>query len=637
MAAAMAAADPAPATPAATPVEQQFMAAMRRIRLHQPESADSAALQRFPIHDYLVAARLRRDLATGPGEPLDADIESFLVPRATLPVTRALRHEWLLSLAQRGRWDWFLPRSTEVKDPELLCARLAGRLALGDTADVESAALARWLLPQHQPPQCDPVFAWLRDRGVLTAALGEQRTRAALAAENPALAREFAHGLPANLADPLLQWAQLLDTPQPALVRLAAEPARTVEPDALLAGFTRLAYANVAEAATLLPALSERGGMTEALHARLQRALALGAAIEHSPGAIAAFDALPPDMLDTQALEWRVRAALWAKDYAKAGEWLAAMPAALASQPRWRYWRARAVAAEDGAEQATPLYAELAQLRDYYGYLAADRLHRPYELNEHPAPDDRAMQATLAAEPALIRAHALFDCDQAEDAAAEWASAIANTKSAVKVQAARLAAHWGWYSQSIITLAQAGEWDDVPLRYPRPFAAELAQASKLASLPADWILAVMRQESLFRKDAVSHAEARGLMQMQPSTAVAVARRWHWPKPGPDDLFDPAISLRLGAAYLRELLDHYQGRVELALAAYNAGPTAVAHWLPRQPQDADVWVENIPYAETRGYVLHVLEHLVAFAKVNDAAPPRLADLMVRIDPDAAKGP
>jgi soluble lytic murein transglycosylase len=159
----------------------------------------------------------------------------------------------------------------------------------------------------------------------------------------------------------------------------------------------------------------------------------------------------------------------------------------------------------------------------------------------------------------------------------------------------------------------------------------VVRASKLAQLPQDWILAVMRQESLFRKDAVSHADARGVMQMILSTASAVARRWHLSSPGRDGLFDPSIAVPLGAAHLRELLDRYGEQLTLSLAAYNAGPAAVARWLPRMPMDADVWIENIPYNETRGYVQHILEHIVAFASVRGAQAPRLDILLSDVEP------
>jgi soluble lytic murein transglycosylase len=616
---------------------QAFVAAMQRVRLHLPETPDSPALEAYVIHDYLVAARLRRDLVQRPGEDLDTAIDAFLQSHPGQPVTHGLRRDWLTNLAQRRRWDRFLPLSAEVTDPLLVCDRLEGRLVTGDTEGLGAAALARWSLPQRQPAECNEVFAWLRQQNLLTPALAEARTRAALAADNPRLAREFALDAPAAGTAALLQWSDLLEAPKSALTVFATHPTLAVEPDALAAGFEKLARTDSSGALSLLPALLARPELTPALQIRLRRAAALGAAYGRDPRALSAFDSLPPQMHDSQVEEWRVRAALWAGDYGKALSWIEHMPADLATQPRWRYWRARAMAATAGAEAAAPLFNDIANLRDYYGYLAADRLHRRYSLNARPSPDDAKAQNAIAVEGGLIRAHELFACDLADDAALEWTTVLGGAEPAVKVQAAHLAAHWGWYAESIATLAQAGEWDDVRLRYPRPYPDAVAEASRLANVPADWILSVMRQESLYRKDAVSRADARGLMQMLPATATAVARRWHLPVPRNDSLFDPSVALPLGAAYLRELLDRYAGQLGLSLAAYNAGPVPVARWLPPNSMDADVWIENIPYAETRSYVQHIVEHIVAFASVRDAEPPRLEGLMPAVEPATPASP
>ena len=611
---------------------QSFVAAMQRIRDRLPETPDSPALLAYAIHDYLVAARFRRDLTDKADAP-DAAIEAFLHAHSGQPVTRALKHEWLASLARRQLWDRFLPRSADVTDPVLICDRFEGRLATGDTEGLGAAVLERWGLPQKQPAECDPAFAWLKRQNLVTPALAEARTRAALAADNPRLAREFALDVPGPPAVALLQWSDLLESPRSALAVLAAHPGFPVEPEGLAAGFEKLARSDSPDALDLLPLLLSRAGLTPASQVRLQRAAALGAAYDHDSRALAAFDALPAEALDNATQEWRVRAELWAGRYDQVLADIERMPASLATQPRWRYWRARAVAATQGPDAAAPLFEEIAGLRDYYGYLAADRLHHPYNLNVRPSPDDAKAQARIASEPGVIRAHELFACDMSDEANAEWSAALGDAEPAVKVQAAHLAARWGWYAQSIGTLAQAGEWDDVPLRYPRPYPEAVAEAGTLAGIPADWIWAVMRQESLFREDAVSHADARGLMQMLPATAAAVARRWHLPHLHKDALFDPNVAIPLGAAYLRELLDHHAGQLTLSLAAYNAGSSAAARWLPANPMDADVWVENIPYVETRSYVQHIMEHIVAFAHVSAAAPPRLADLMPPVEPAA----
>lgn len=613
---------------------QDFLAAMQKVRFPESAVPDSPALQAYAIYDYLVAARLRRDLDLKASDELDAAVDAFLQAHGKQPVTRALRHDWLLTLAQRHRWDWFLPRATDAIDPVLSCDRLQGRLESGDTKGLGIDALVRWNMPQKAPRECDGVFAWLHQQGMATPALAEVRTRAALAGENPKLAREFAGELSPAVAAPLLQWAQLLETPKPALSNLANNPTLPVEPDALDAGLNHLARGDSAAALQLLPRLLARPDMMPGLRGRLQRDVALGAAYDRNPAALSALDSVPADTTDDEVRQWRVRAALWNGDFDQALLAIGQMPATLATQPRWRYWQARAVAATRGEDAAAPLFAEIAGLRDYYGYLAADRARRGYALNAQPSLDDQPAQAALAARPGLVRAHALFDCNLWDDAVAEWANELSEADPAVKVQAAHLAMSWGWYTQAIATLAQSGEWNDVRLRYPRPFGAAIAQASALTQLPGDWLLAVMRQESLFRSDAVSRAGARGLMQLRPSTAAAVARRWQLPGAVPDTLFDPAAAITLGAAYLREMFDHYGGQLAPALAAYNAGTAPVARWLPNQPMDADIWIENIAYGETRDYLQRIFEHIVAYAWVRDTEPPRLASLLPPVAPASA---
>jgi soluble lytic murein transglycosylase len=99
----------------------------------------------------------------------------------------------------------------------------------------------------------------------------------------------------------------------------------------------------------------------------------------------------------------------------------------------------------------------------------------------------------------------------------------------------------------------------------------------------------------------------------------VARRNGRPAPTRSALFDPAVNVPLGAAELRAMLDRFDGVLPVALAAYNAGPNAAARWLPPSARDADVWIENIPYNETRTYVQRVLWHSVVFAWLASGEP------------------
>ena len=211
---------------------QEFLAAMQRVRTRAQEPPDSPVLKEYPIYDYLLAARLRRDLDAAPGESLDTAIDQFVRAHAGQPVARGLQNAWLASLAERLRWDWFLARSVEATDPALLCDRLAGRLATGDSAGLAADALARWSLAQPPPRECAEVFAWLRAQGLLTPALRDNRARIALAQDKPALARDFLADVPTDRAPPLRQWLELLEDPRTSLSRLAANPSLPVEPEA---------------------------------------------------------------------------------------------------------------------------------------------------------------------------------------------------------------------------------------------------------------------------------------------------------------------------------------------------------------------------------------------------------------------
>jgi len=134
--------------------------------------------------------------------------------------------------------------------------------------------------------------------------------------------------------------------------------------------------------------------------------------------------------------------------------------------------------------------------------------------------------------------------------------------------------------------------------------------------PADpaVVLGVMRQESSFDPAAMSPAGARGLLQLMPATAAAVARELGQVVP-PGGLADPDVNMRLGAAYLGQMIAEFDGAVPVALAAYNAGPNRARAWLgglaPRAVDMLD-WIELIPFDETRNYVQRCIEGIVLYA-------------------------
>lgn len=160
--------------------------------------------------------------------------------------------------------------------------------------------------------------------------------------------------------------------------------------------------------------------------------------------------------------------------------------------------------------------------------------------------------------------------------------------------------------------------------FPRPFPTEVAEAEQANSLVPGLVHAIMRQESGFNPDVVSPARAVGLMQLLPETARAVAA--HAKLPHEDAwLTRPGPNIALGARYLRELGEKLGGDPLQVAGAYNAGPEAMTRWVERaKGVDLETFVESIPYLETRGYVVRVMDNLAryGFASAGEAGIPKV---------------
>ena len=295
----------------------------------------------------------------------------------------------------------------------------------------------------------------------------------------------------------------------------------------------------------------------------------------------------------------------------------AARAGAATQRDMFAYWEARALEANGEMVQARAIYQRVALSIDsnYYPALAEQKVHlSPTEFAAALAADPIASGMPPAAEGArfhLVRAIALRDLGLRELEAPELRAvevhAAGNAALRDFVLAEDLAAG-AWYdaittatrltARGEINLAEAER-----LRYPRGYWEQVSQVAASNNLDPYLVLALIHQESLFNPKARSGSDARGLMQLLPTTAD----RWA-PQAGvsaPLDLYDPSLSLRIGMVYLRNLLAMFDGNQFKAVAAYNGGEHAVAGWAAKYPGDDDQWVENIGFHETRDYVKKVI--------------------------------
>lgn len=596
---------------------------------------DTAALRAYVLYPYVRAARLARALERAAGVWGDTDLQAaeFLATAGDSPVSQTVRRAWLESLARRSSWEAFLERyDAAAATPKLACQQLDARITRGDTATLAAEVRARWLSAYRLPTECEPVFQWLRAQQQLTDELVAERVKLLLDAGQVSFARTVAARLPQDVAAPLLERADFIDNPLRMLDALLTDASRTVPADVVLEAWSRLARNTPEQALARFAALDARLAVPEQT-AMLARALALGLAWDRKPEALELFARVPAAELGDLGREWQTRAALWAGDWSLVRATIAAMPAAQRADWSWQYWAARAAEELRDGDAAKALYAATLDGDNYYSAMAAARLGERVVPRIEPLPLDTDKVETIAAQDAFRRVRELTLVGERQLATSEWNYGYALLPEDERLQAIHLAARWGIYDIAVATATSHGRFNDYALLYPRPYADEVMAATKLTDVEPRLLYGVLRQESLFRPDVASSAGALGVAQLTYATARETARRWQLPVPQREDLFDPATNITLGAAHFAELLERFDSQVPVALASYNAGPAAAERWLPPRAVDSDVWIENIPYNETRSYVRRVLWHSVVFGWLDTSHAQSTREWLGKIENNA----
>lgn len=330
---------------------------------------------------------------------------------------------------------------------------------------------------------------------------------------------------------------------------------------------------------------------------------------------------------------------------------------------RGLYWKARSLEALGRKAGAVDVYRRALAVEPlhWYALLAAARLEA---LGEEPGPPLPG-RATASAPPGALPALAL-PADVAFYASlgleADAVSALRRRELAVRAAAPRgreLEAlvetylRIGGARRAFLLVAGDGEalgrapapttrwiW---AAAYPRPYEALVSAAARESGVEPAHVYATMRQESGYDRDAVSHADAVGLLQVLPSTAAAVGRRLGV-EVRREMLFDPAWNIRLGVAEIAGVLEAFDGNLPLAIAGYNAGEARVRRWLRETGEvDLDLFVERIPFDETRNYVRRVTSHYARYRYLEDPAagwppalPSRVGPTSARAQADAGAG-
>ena len=565
----------------------------------------AVGLDDYALYPYLEAASLEHDL-----RQLDrARVEDYLKRYPDLIPAADLRRHFLRELARRKDWTGFTALYRPGLGDTLACDALQAKLARGEALDFDRDLADLWKQPSL-PDTCDPVQAWARDHGLLTAPRLWARIDTAVAAGKGGTVASLARWLSGADADAAKRLAQALRDPAAAARAASGWPDTPRSREAATLALEKLARRDSDAGDAAWSRLRGHFSFDDTQRHRIQAALALFRATDFAERSLQRLAALPVAAQTDATREWRVRVALARQDWTAALAALDALSDAQKQDGEWRYFRARALAELGRTTEADAQFASLATQATYFGFLAADRDRKPYSICPAELAGDATRELALLARPGLNRAFELFAVDMLRDARREWTRALAGADADTLRLAADLANRRGWYDRAIFAFSSGDALHLYEQRFPLARQDGVAAQSVDAGIDPAWAYAIIRAESAWMPDANSGADARGLMQLLPATARQVARRQGIAFDG--NLYDPRTNIALGTHYLAHMAARYGGAPWLASAAYNAGPGRVDQWLAARGALApDLFVATIPFKETREYVARVMAFSVIY--------------------------
>ncbi|MEP7180924.1 MAG: transglycosylase SLT domain-containing protein [Betaproteobacteria bacterium] len=549
----------------------------------------------------------------------DDEVRAFLARWPGTPLAERLRADWLKSLGKRGLWnvfaiDW-MPASGD--DVELTCYGLQYRTQQDRQERDAALAAAKplWFTGQATPDACEPLFATLLAKGDLGTDDRRARFRLATEAGNVRLAQSIAVDLPPDDRITAREFAHVDTDPGRALGKGDFRWKQQGGRELALYALERAARNDAAGVRDSWEKQRDRLPSADRLYGNAR--IAYHAARQLNPQANAWYREAAGAPLNEAQQQWRVRAAL------RAGAWpdvlaaVDAMPAATAVDPAWRYWRARALAVAGRADEADAAYKAFAAEFNFYALLAAEALgagaEKMRDLTSAPLSPGPDALAAFGARPDVRRAVKLAELDLRPESQREWVAIVRGQPDGALLLAAEYARRQGLYDRAINTAERTRARHDFGLRYQVPYREHFAAAARDNDVDVTLLLGIARQESRFAPDIVSSAGAVGLMQLMPPTARWVAKQMNRADWRPAQIGDVATNTQFGAFYFKYWLDRLERMPALAAAAYNAGPNRAQAWRNGAPLEGAIWVETIPFNETRDYVKKVLANTMFYAR------------------------
>lgn len=562
----------------------------------------------YPLRQYLEFAELKDRFEEFPFAAIDHFVEAY---EGTFLETR-LRTKLLFFLARKERWREFDKYyRDDLPSLSLQCHHLHARIRLGDPqALLEAAEL--WNVGKSRPDECDALFSTWAAAGQMSDTVILSRFSKAVMNGNISLARFLAKKLKSSQRRAQAElFLEVHARPQliaktekfkghdaTTQLTIAHGARRWAKREPLLA----LQHWEHYEAQQMFPQELIR----DTKLAIIKRLIRTG----HTEQAQELLK-FSRALREQDLVEELAREALEQMDWQRLEPLFELLDEQNRRSDRWQYWAARLQEETQsrlkGFDSPREIYAAIALNRSFYGFLAADKLKLEYSLVDSSSPVAEPLKTEIAKLGAMRRTHELWLTGNIREARAEWFHLSQQLDDEQLRAAGQIAKDWGWYNTGIQAMISGNFWDELTVRFPLAYREEIFRVANQTQIQPTLIYAIARQESAFDATARSPVGAMGLMQLMPKTAKFTAQKVGIKHARTQQLLDAEHNMRLGSQYLNYLLEKFNGNRILAAAAYNAGPHRVNRWLSEEGKErpVDIWIETIPFKETRHYVQNVL--------------------------------
>ncbi len=580
----------------------------------------------YILFPYLQYYELKRMIGQ-PNDPSEL-IHRFLQKEKNTLLAQQLREYWLNYLAKRKKWSAYSEDYQPTNNVALQCYDIYARYQTTKNAAVLNEVEPLWLFGKSRPKECDTLFdLWIKQKGMTDKLLWD---RIGLAIEGNqydlvAYLKRYVH----HNEEPLINtWLQVYKDPRLVTSERLFKAEHPFLRITQVYGIKRLAHKDVDNAIKIWDKIENKYKFTDEQRQDVYKKIALELAMNYEASAKKWFEKIPVSQYDTKLYEWNLRISLRERNWNEVLNAINIMPPSMQEEVSWQYWKARALEAQGQKADAEKIYQTISQERDFHGFMASDILLIKYPLDLPQAEINQETLNNVKNNPGIQRALELRKIGRITDARREWEYSTKQMDEQQLQAAAILASENDWDDRAILTLAKAENQNNIDLRFPMPYQQTFEQEARKQGLNPAWVFAIARRESAFVPDARSPAGALGVMQVMPYTAKQISREIKEPYISRNQLLNLDKNVRLGSAYLNKMYNQMNKDIVLATASYNAGPLRVKKWLPERGDrmDADIWIETMPFYETREYVKAVLVYRIIYQYHLGKGDVRMQDTM-----------